>query len=195
MNHIGCLLYHAIVLLNIITNILSQSLNGVCPIQFEAYTDSTLFHDFCSVYHFNLERVLEPYRDDVCYSQCTVSDTCWYYYYESATSQCHVCLRKPHRFHVNGLMSELIVSANVPAVGESVQARIGRPSEVQEQEYLYMDCSSPYIGRPDGSAAPLGMKDIFHYKTMLIKSPLIYISYAVTIKIQNKCTLYVIYVK
>ena len=162
MNHIGRLLYHTLSLLNLITNILSQSLNGVCPTRFEDFTDATIFNHFCSVYHFYLERVPEPYRDDVCYSKCTVVDTCWYYYYESATSLCHVCLRKPDRFHVNGLMSELIVSANVPAEGVMLQARIGRASEVQSHEYLYMDCSSPYIGRPDGLAAPLGMKDIFH---------------------------------
>ena len=150
------ILYKTLALLNTFTYVLSQSLTGVCPIQFETYTNSTIFHGFCSVYHFNLDRVLEPYRDDVCYSKCTVSDTCWYYFYEQWSSQCHVCLRKPNRFHVNGLMSELTASANVPAFGEPFQARIGKASDVQSHEYLYMDCSSPYIGASGGSAADLG---------------------------------------
>ena len=156
MYHLG-IFYQFLYLLNTITRVLSQGLTGVCPIQFEEYANVEVFHDYCDVYHFNLERVLEPFRDKVCFSQCTVSETCWYYYYEEEDNLCHVCLRKPDSFHVNGLMIELVPSVNAPPVGESFQARIGKASAIQANEYLFRNCSSPFIGGSGGDAAPLGI--------------------------------------
>ena len=157
MYHFG-IFYHFVSLLNTITHTLSQDLTGSgCPILFEEYTNADLFYNYCSIYHFNLERVLEIFRNEVCYSKCTVSDTCWYYYYEGETSLCHVCLRKPDRFYMHGLTNEFVLSVNVPAADESFKARIGKDSAIEANEYLFFNCTSPYIGGSDGTYAPLGI--------------------------------------
>ena len=103
-----------------------EGLQDTCPLRFEQSTDATVFDDYCQAYFITLARVPGELGQEVCYSKCLESETCWSYYYETELNRCHVCLRKMERFQPNGLPSNLVRSVDIPPAGVAFQARIGK---------------------------------------------------------------------